>query len=111
MIDLRAVAIDICHISRGTDTTQGEFDRVSKIESILREVVAGAEGYSRMLVDWDARVKQERHFTLEQAAKCLPISWLDPLLSGNKSIPIPWNCSEVEAYTKALAERIRALKP
>jgi len=44
----------------------------------------------------------------EACAKEMPTTWLDPLLSGPDAPNLPWGCPEIEAYTRALADRIRA---
>ena len=41
-------------------------------------------------------------------AKELPNNWLDPILIGkDQEFDIPWECPEIEAYTKRLQERIK----
>lgn len=49
---------------------------------------------------------------LERAAKEVPTSWLDPLLSGpDAAIPagVPWTNRHIEALLRGIQDRIRAL--
>ena len=47
---------------------------------------------------------------LEQAVKCVPTTWLDPLLSGPAAIKFEdRNVPQVEALLLAIRARIRAL--
>lgn len=42
----------------------------------------------------------------EEAAKEVPTSWVDSLLSGKESPSLPWNCPQIEWFSSKLKERI-----
>jgi hypothetical protein len=48
---------------------------------------------------------EQRNALIEECAKCIPTTWLDPLLSGPESIVPPdgFNDRSVEMLLKALA--------
>lgn len=50
----------------------------------------------------------ERQRVWEEAAKEMPSTWLDPILSGTGVPPLPWNGPEVESFIGQLTERLRA---
>ena len=50
-----------------------------------------------------------REAVIDECAKCVPTTWLDPLLSGpNKVGNLP--ARETEALLRGIQDRIRALK-
>ena len=52
--------------------------------------------------------KAERKALVEECARCVPTTWLDPLLSGpNKVGSLP--ARETEALLRGIQDRIRAL--
>ncbi len=46
----------------------------------------------------------------EELIKCVPSSWLDPLLTGPDAVvgPPPWNCLQVESLLNGIRKRMRA---
>lgn len=50
-----------------------------------------------------------RDLVIEECAKCVPTTWLDPLLSGpNKVVDMP--ARPTEALLRGIQDRIRGLK-
>jgi hypothetical protein len=50
-----------------------------------------------------------RNLVIDECAKCVPTTWLDPLLTGPKAVgDMP--ARETEALLRAIQDRIRALK-
>jgi hypothetical protein len=55
-------------------------------------------------------VKNEhRDLVIEECAKCIPTTWLDPLLTGPKAVAEFKDCPSVERLLQAVAVRIRSL--
>lgn len=50
-----------------------------------------------------------RNAVIEECAKCVPTTWLDPLLTGPKKVAEFEDCPSVERLLQAIAARIRAL--
>lgn len=57
------------------------------------------------------RARKARQRAIEQAAACIPRTWLDSLLTGDRAVigPPPWGCPEVERLLNAIRERIKVL--
>lgn len=56
-------------------------------------------------------LEKARAEALDKAAKEIPSTWLDPLLSGKAKVSeLPWNCPEIQLFCKKLVERICSLK-
>ena len=51
----------------------------------------------------------DRNAVIEECAKCIPTTWLDPLLSGPKAVARDLPAPVVELLLTKLSERIRAL--
>lgn len=51
-----------------------------------------------------------RDLVIEECAKAVPTTWLDPILSGPDSVRGTFDCPSTERLLGAVAERIRALK-
>lgn len=51
-----------------------------------------------------------RDAVIEECAKAIPTSWLDPILSGPASVKGTFDCPSTERLLAAVAERIRGLK-
>lgn len=49
-----------------------------------------------------------RDAVIEECAKCVPTTWLDPMLSGPDKVEVK-DCPSVERVLQAVAARIRAL--
>lgn len=50
-----------------------------------------------------------RNAVIEECAKLVPTSWLDPLLTGPQRTIIDSPCPEIEALLRGIQARIRAL--
>lgn len=56
-------------------------------------------------------MQKARDEALEEAGKAVPASWLDPILSGPKSVKLkPHGCPEIESLLGAVRSRILSLK-
>ena len=60
--------------------------------------------------DAEQRITYARRAALEEAAKCVPNTWLDPLLTGPDAIiKSEIDAVQVERLLSAITKRIRAL--
>lgn len=49
--------------------------------------------------------------TVERASRCIPTSWLDPLLTGDDVKRPPLGAREIEALLRGIQDRVRSLPP
>lgn len=51
-----------------------------------------------------------REAVIDECAKCVPTTWLDPLLSGDARVIVNSPTREIEALLRGVQDRMRALK-
>jgi hypothetical protein len=51
-----------------------------------------------------------RDAVIDECAKAVPTTWLDPLLSGDGRVIVNSSCREIEDLLRGIQDRIRALK-
>lgn len=53
--------------------------------------------------------RHDRAAIIEECAKLVPTSWLDPLLTGPRKVIIDSPCPEIERLLRGVQDRIRGL--
>lgn len=77
-------------------------------EKTLHEIANGADSYHECAIGAYALGRASMR---EEAEREVPMTWLDPLLTGDKSIgEPPYNCPDIECLLNGIRDRIRAIK-
>lgn len=85
-------------------------DRAALVEKVADAIAKAWDEHGRVIDAATAAIDLIRAETLEEAARKVPTTWLDPLLNGPGATKLPLDVPGVEKLCRGIAAAIRALK-